>query len=98
MRLYLHLTTAGQIEFDFVFADNELWNWTEINWDYVVFRAGFILIALVFDGIAGYYVRNLELYEEPEEIEKKNEQLQANLREQELEPMMVSRTPKNTSV
>merc|ERR1712136_169805 len=60
--------------------------------------AGFILIALVFDGIAGYYVRNLELYEEPEDIEKKNEQLQANLREQELEPMMVSRTQKNTSV
>jgi len=43
--------------------------------------------------MSGYYVRNLELYEEPEEIDKKN-QLQANLREQELEPMMIAKDAK----
>jgi len=51
--------------------------------------AGFISIALVFDAVSAYFVRNLELYDEPEEIERKKQlQFQANLREQELNPMM----------
>jgi len=58
-----------------------------------LFLLGFIVIGLIFDAMSGYYVRNLELYEEPEEIDKKN-QLQANLREQELEPMMIAKDAK----
>ena len=54
-----------------------------------IIDAGFISIALVFDAVSAYFVRNLELYDEPEEIERKKQlQFQANLREQELNPMM----------
>lgn len=63
--------------------------------------AAFISIALVFDAISGYYVRNLELYEEPEETEQRvqqeQQQLQANLREQELQPMMITKDAKHSS-